>query len=93
VRASCWRAGHRSTFHPENAKARRALRVTEAAQRHPALDILFDPQTSGGLLFAVPAERADAAVAALRAAGDMQAAVIGEVTAPRVDGALFEIVA
>jgi selenide,water dikinase len=85
--------GHRSTFHPENAKARRALRVTEAAQRHPALDILFDPQTSGGLLFAVPAERADAAVAALSAAGEMQAVVIGEVTAPRADGALFEIVA
>jgi selenide,water dikinase len=85
--------GHRSTFHPENAKARRALRVTEAAQRHPALDALFDPQTSGGLLFAVPAERVDAALAALRAAGDAGAAVIGEVTAPRSDGALFEVVA
>jgi len=85
--------GHRSTFHPENAKARRALRVTEAAQGHPALDILFDPQTSGGLLFAVPTERADAALAALRAAGDLRAAVIGEVTAPRADGALFEVVA
>src|SRR4029453_13498265 len=61
--------GHRSPFHPENAKARRALRVTEAAQRHPALDILFDPQTSGGLLFAVPAERADGAGAARGGAG------------------------
>ena len=85
--------GHRSTFHPENAKARRALRVTEAAQRHSALDILFDPQTSGGLLFAMPAERVEATLAALRAAGDAQAAVIGEVTPPRSDGALFEVVA
>jgi selenide,water dikinase len=85
--------GHRSTFHPENAKARRALRVTEEAQRHSALDILFDPQTSGGLLFAVPAERAEAALAALRAAGDAHATVIGEVTAPRPDGALFEVTA
>ncbi len=84
--------GHRSTFHPENAKARRALRVSDAAQRHPTLDILFDPQTSGGLLFAVPAERVDAALAELHAAGDRQAAVIGEVTAPRGDGALFEVV-
>ena len=67
--------------------------MTEAAQRHPALDILFDPQTSGGLLFAVPAERAEAALAALCAAGDAHAAVIGEVTAPRADGALFEVVA
>jgi hypothetical protein len=32
-------------------------------------------------------------LAALRAAGDAGAAVIGEVTAPRSDGALFEVVA
>jgi selenide,water dikinase len=84
--------GDRSTFHPENAKARRALRIDPSAQAHPALDILFDPQTSGGLLFAVPAERAEAALADLRAAGGGAAALIGEVTAPRGDQALFEVV-
>ncbi len=80
-------------LHPENAKARRALRIDASAQAHPALDILFDPQTSGGLLFAVPAERAEAALADLRASGDGAAALIGEVTAPRGDQALFEVVA
>jgi selenide,water dikinase len=85
--------GDRSTFHLENAKARRALRIAATAEVHPALDILFDPQTSGGLLFAVPAERAEAALAALHAAGDRDAALIGEVTAPRGDQALFEVVA
>ncbi len=40
-------------------------------------DILFDPQTSGGLLAAIPADRADAAVEALREA-DIPAAIIGE---------------
>jgi len=85
--------GDRSTFHPENARSRRALRINASAQAHPALDILFDPQTSGGLLFAVPAERAEAALAALRASGDGAAAMIGEVTAPRGDQALFEVVA
>ena len=34
-----------------------------------ALDVLFDPQTSGGLLAAVPAERAGEVLAALREAG------------------------
>jgi selenide,water dikinase len=83
--------GHRSTFHPENAKARRALRVAPEAAARPELDVLFDPQTSGGLLFAVAPERTAEAVAALHAAGDRQAAVIGTVTPPRADQALFEV--
>ena len=42
-------------------------------------EILYDPQTSGGLLAAVDAAAADDLVAALRAAGLSQAATIGEV--------------
>jgi selenide,water dikinase len=45
------------------------------------LTLLADPQTSGGLLVALPAEGADALVAALREAGDPRAARIGEVFA------------
>ena len=41
--------------------------------------ILFDPQTSGGLLISVAAEEADALAAALRGSGHDAAAVIGEV--------------
>src|SRR6266536_3393543 len=85
------RRGHRSTFHPENARARRAIRVERAADV-PLLDLIFDPQTSGGLLFGVAATRAEAALAALHAAGDVHARVIGEVTPPSADGALFEVV-
>jgi selenide,water dikinase len=85
--------GVRSTAHPENAKARRAMRVDEAAAQRPAVDLLFDPQTSGGLLLGIPAERREALLQALRAAGDPAAAVIGVVTAPRADGALIEVVA
>ncbi|MCA8927173.1 MAG: selenide, water dikinase SelD [Alphaproteobacteria bacterium] len=40
--------------------------------------LLLDPQTSGGLLAAVPAEQAPACVAALHAAGYAAAAVIGQ---------------
>ena len=42
-----------------------------------ALDLLFDPQTSGGLLAALPAAEADAALEALAAAG-VEAWNIGE---------------
>jgi selenide,water dikinase len=43
------------------------------------LDLLFDPQTAGGLLAAMPAKSADAALKKLNEAG-YDAAVIGEIT-------------
>ncbi len=43
------------------------------------MEILFDPQTSGGLLFALPADRADELVKALHVAGIAAAARVGEV--------------
>jgi selenide,water dikinase len=53
------------------------LRLEGAASEQVSL--LCDPQTSGGLLMAIAAERAGAALEALRAKGYAQAAVIGEV--------------
>jgi selenide,water dikinase len=48
-------------------------------------NLLYDPQTSGGLLIAVPAERGEALLNALGDAGVM-ARRIGEVTTPGDDG-------
>jgi selenide,water dikinase len=45
------------------------------------LRVVYDPQTSGGLLFTVPAERAEEAVAKCKAAGTLCAAIVGRVTA------------
>jgi len=62
--------GVQSTLAPQN---RRAL---PSDARGAIVDLLTDPQTSGGLLAGVPPGRAEACVAALRAAG-LTAAIIG----------------
>ena len=54
----------------------------------PLLDFFYDPQTSGGLLASVPADRADALVRELLAAGAACAAVVGEVV-PRRERAVW----
>ena len=54
------------------------LRV-EASADATVVDLVFDPQTSGGLLIAVPTTSASSLVAALHAAGE-PAAEIGVAT-------------
>jgi selenide,water dikinase len=53
-------------------------------------DLLFDPQTSGGLLIALPATEADSLVAALHESGVVCAAVVGDVIAAPVDKIIVE---
>lgn len=52
---------------------------TAPGVRKPLEDILFDPQTSGGMLFSLPAAQADALVADLKKNGFAASCVIGEV--------------
>lgn len=79
-------SGLRSTAHPENRRIARAVRVEEDAPGHPRYELLFDPQTAGGLLAAVPPSVEDAFRTALAQAG-VPASRIGIVTPPREDGA------
>jgi selenide,water dikinase len=55
----------------------------EAANTCPAwiLDILFDPQTAGGLFFSLPREKAQNLVDKMRQSGIADATVVGEVVA------------
>jgi selenide, water dikinase len=69
-----------SSLQPQNVRLRRAIRDLEAAARHPLYPLLFDPQTAGGLLAAVPLECAESCVDALRAASYAKASAIGIVS-------------
>jgi len=79
-------AGVRSTFHEQNAELRKSLHFAPEMRAEIACELLFDPQTSGGLLFGVPESQVARALAEVAGA-----AAIGTVTAPRPDGALFSV--
>jgi selenide,water dikinase len=66
-----------SSLQPQNVRLRRAIGELETVAKHPLYPLLFDPQTSGGLLAAVPLREAERCVAALRAAGYAAADIIG----------------
>ena len=70
-------AGIFSSLQPQNVRLRRAIRNLDAVADHPLFPVLFDPQTAGGLLASVPAERAHACVETLRAGGYSVAAIVG----------------
>jgi selenide,water dikinase len=73
------RAGIVSSLQPQNVRLRRAIVNLDQVGKDPRYPLLFDPQTAGGLLAGVPAERALDCIAALRRRGYAHAAIIGSV--------------
>jgi len=71
--------GVESTLAPHNRALGSAVRNSSKASQ-AEVDLLFDPQTAGGLLFAVGADRADECVDALVSADFVTACRIGIVT-------------
>jgi selenide,water dikinase len=72
------RAGIVSSLQPGNETFAGGVAGIDLGE--PAHRLLFDPQTAGGLLAGVPADRAESCLAALRAGPAPDAAVVGEVT-------------
>ena len=77
--------GVESTLAPDNRRAVPNLGT------HPRERVLIDPQTSGGLLAGVAAEKAEECLKALRAAG-MDAAIMGAVEEIRVGKPMVRVV-
>ncbi|HHO59941.1 MAG TPA: selenide, water dikinase SelD, partial [Thiotrichales bacterium] len=69
-----------SSLQEQNVRLRRAMKDPGELRQHPHFPMLFDPQTSGGLLAAIPAANAEACLTALKKAGYPLSVVIGKVT-------------
>ena len=72
-------AGFLSSLQPQNIRLRRAITNVAAVGDDPRYPLLFDPQTAGGLLVAIPAKNAEACVAQLRDVGYEDSTLIGTV--------------
>lgn len=72
--------GVRSSLQSANARALDQYQIAQEHQHHPALALLADPQTSGGMLAAVSAETATACLHALAKSG-VDAALVGRIQA------------
>ena len=77
--AATIKSGIVSSLQAENLRLRRAVRDLGDAGRHPHYALLFDPQTAGGLLAGIAADRAADCIAALREIGYAGAVVVGNV--------------
>ncbi|MGD8234858.1 MAG: selenide, water dikinase SelD [Chromatiales bacterium] len=86
-------AGILSSLQPQNVRLRRAVRDPDALSDHPRYPLLFDPQTAGGLLASVPADRAAGCVEELHGLGYTQAVIIGCVEPRSSEEAPIQVVA
>ncbi|MDN3638170.1 selenide, water dikinase SelD [Simiduia curdlanivorans] len=76
---ACVTEGITSSLQPHNLRLQAGIEAVEQQLAKPRVQLLFDPQTSGGLLAGLPANQAAGALAALIEAG-YNASVIGKVT-------------
>lgn len=75
------RAGILSSLQPANVRLRRAIRNIDEASKNERYPLMFDPQTSGGLLASIHPDNAEACLSDLKDAGYAHATVIGKVLA------------
>lgn len=73
-----------SSLQQENLRSSNYICNLDQVRLHPNYPLLFDPQTSGGLLATIPESQATACLGSLKALGYSHSCVIGHVT-PKVE--------
>ena len=71
--------GITSSLQPQNIRIRHSIGDSAGYSSHAFYPLLFDPQTSGGLLAAIPADNAEACLAELKELGYPVSIIIGVV--------------
>ena len=69
-----------SSLQPANLRLRRAIRNQGEAKENERFPLIFDPQTSGGLLASIPAEQAQSCLKVLQELGFTEARIVGHVS-------------
>ena len=75
----CLKMGITSSLQPANVRLSRAVANQDGIANNPRYPLIYDPQTAGGMLAAVPKENAEACIEALRQAGYPSTCRIGEI--------------
>ena len=75
----CVAKGIMSSLQPANLRLKRGICNEAEAMQHEVYPLLFDPQTAGGLLASVPADRVDECICKLKELGYPDTTVIGQV--------------
>ena len=84
-------AGYTSSLAPENRDQFLDKKTTTKLNDSPTTQLLFDPQTSGGLLASIPHNRVDECLAELRNLGYPDSSIIGTATKRQADQPPIEL--
>lgn len=87
----CFDQGITSSLHEANSLTSEIIEFGKNQLSDPQVQLLFDPQTAGGLLASIPAANSETCLKALHKAGYKQAAIIGQVLVTDADAPLINL--
>lgn len=88
----CLRQQIYSSLHADNSRTRKVMDIATDIAESPLLELLFDPQTAGGLLASVPSSEASRCLQELKDKGYGEARIIGRIIERAEDTPVFKVI-
>ena len=85
-------SGFESSLKPQNSQIRHRILDNDNLASNPVYPVLFDPQTAGGLLASLPAEKAIDCLQQMHELGYEQAQIIARVGEPFAGGQYLSLI-